>query len=440
MAQVIEEARLIMADITNNNNKFWEGKVLDDDTVQCRWGRVGDEGQTGEWQGGVAFLNKKVREKEAKGYKRQSVISDVPVRNTNAPKPINNKTELSRIATSQVETGGNALVNQLLKRLAEANVHSILSATTLTYDTTKGTFSTPLGIVTADAINEARQLLVDIGNFVSNADYNNNIFSRKINEFLTLVPQNIGRIRTTPQGLFPNMTVVQEKNDLLDALEASLQNVLSTTKSPSDNHDSKVFDLKLFLVEDTATINRIKAKYAATRHRQHTSSNFEVKRIYAVEMPSMLSAYQKGGLPLGNIQEYWHGTRIHNVLSILKTGLKCAPPSTAAIAGKMFGNGIYFSDQSTKSLNYAVGSAPGQSGGWDGGSTFMFLADVAMGNTYNALSNSENFPKRGYDSTSAYGGKCKSSWGGTLMNNEFIVYKDNQFNITFLVEFTKDGR
>jgi poly [ADP-ribose] polymerase len=92
----------------------------------------------------------------------------------------------------------------------------------------------------------------------------------------------------------------------------------------------------------------------------------------------------------------------------------------------MFGDGLYFSDQSTKALNYATNFWRG------GGSTrriFMFLADVAMGKAYTPSGWGRDFPRKGYDSTFAKGGKSSVS------NNEMIVYKTNQANLKYLIEF-----
>ena len=92
----------------------------------------------------------------------------------------------------------------------------------------------------------------------------------------------------------------------------------------------------------------------------------------------------------------------------------------------MFGNGVYFSDQSTKSLNYAYGY-------WGGGQAdnncFMFLADVAMGKYFVPPGPSVRLPLSGYDSTFAQAGKSG------VVNNEMIVYKTCQINPRFLVEF-----
>jgi poly [ADP-ribose] polymerase len=92
----------------------------------------------------------------------------------------------------------------------------------------------------------------------------------------------------------------------------------------------------------------------------------------------------------------------------------------------MFGNGLYFSDQSTKSLNYAYGY-------WGGGSRdnncLMFLVDVRMGKYYVPRSYNEHFPKAGHDSTFA-----KANKSG-VYNNEMIVYTLPQANLTHLIEF-----
>jgi poly [ADP-ribose] polymerase len=92
----------------------------------------------------------------------------------------------------------------------------------------------------------------------------------------------------------------------------------------------------------------------------------------------------------------------------------------------MFGDGLYFSDQSTKALNYATNFWRG------GGSTrriFMFLADVAMGKPYTPSGWGRDFPRRGYDSTFAKGGVSSVS------NNEMIVYETNKANLKYLIEF-----
>ena len=91
--------------------------------------------------------------------------------------------------------------------------------------------------------------------------------------------------------------------------------------------------------------------------------------------------------------------------------------------------GIYGSDQSTKSLNYAQGY---WSKGAKDNNCFMFVMDMAMGKEYIPSGPSQNLPKPGYDSTYAVGGKSG------VMNNEMIVYNINQVNLKYLIEFSEN--
>ena len=124
--------------------------------------------------------------------------------------------------------------------------------------------------------------------------------------------------------------------------------------------------------------------------------------------------------------ELWHGTRVSNLLSILRSGFVIPPANAPHCTGRMFGNGVYFSDQSTKSLNYSFGY-------WGGArerNCFMLLNDVAMGKHFVPKLWSHTYPKKRYDSTFA-----KARWSGVI-NNEMIVYDTRQINPKYLIEFS----
>jgi poly [ADP-ribose] polymerase len=97
----------------------------------------------------------------------------------------------------------------------------------------------------------------------------------------------------------------------------------------------------------------------------------------------------------------------------------------------MFGPGVYFSDQSTKSIRYATG-AWGGSGAKD--RKFMFLADVAMGKMYIPSGATHAKCPSGYDSTFAKGGQS------SVANNEMIVYHLGQVKPVIIMECTPHGK
>lgn len=420
MATLIEEVRLIFSDLKGNNNKYWNGKLYDDNRVIVEWGRIGSSGQDQDMGVvGKRFLDRKKNEKIRKGYTELKVLSD------SAETKVIANGSLHEIAKKQIQSD-NPLVDKLIERLVKQNVHKITSETEIKYNANTGTFSTPLGIVTLDAISEARTILADIDVHITKGDTTSDTIASLISQYMRLIPQKIkGRLDIAK--IFPDKNAIKNQSDILDALEASYNTVTTQPQTVKKKKvkEEVVFSVKLSLASQDK-VDEISKLYKKTLHRNHSASHLNVKTVYEVHIASMAEAFEKKGKAIGNIMQLWHGTKAANLLSILKSGLKVSPPSTANITGKLFGNGIYGTDISTKALNYAYGY-------WDGKreqNCFMFLCDFALGKTYIPKGqNYGSFPKKDYDSTFA-----KSGESG-VQNNEMIVYNDYQVNLLFLIEF-----
>jgi poly [ADP-ribose] polymerase len=441
MSGVVREAKYIKSDLRKNNNKFWYITEFDNATVETHWGRVGDDGQrkTKDFpsQGAATtFFDKKCKEKERAG--RNGEIAYRPLQTIEGGEgavKVQSKSKkvggsrLKEIAKKQIKTN-NPTVAKLIDYLTKVNAHNITTATggQLTFNDTTGLFSTPLGIVTQDAIDDANDILVEVGDMVVDGDYGRKMANRT-NDFLMLVPQDIGRKRLDVRVFWRDLAAVQKQKAIVDSLQASLVTATSDPKrkkTAKSKPEDKVFDVQLFLVQDSKVISRIKKKYRQTCQSMHQCSHLKVKTVYTVQIATMKDAFDSDGSKVGNVMELWHGTRASNLLSILKGGLIIPPSTSSNVTGRMFGDGLYFSDQSTKSLNYAYGYWGG--GGRDS-NCFMFLADVAMGKYFVPRGATRSLPMRGYDSTFA-----KASKSG-VYNNEMIVYKVSQANLTYLIEF-----
>jgi poly [ADP-ribose] polymerase len=135
-----------------------------------------------------------------------------------------------------------------------------------------------------------------------------------------------------------------------------------------------------------------------------------------------------------NRKLFWHGSRNENWWSILDSGL-ILRPTNAVITGRMYGDGLYSADRARKSLGYTSirGSYWAKGNAQKG---FMGLFDVYLGNSYRAqkhepwmysLTHSKLQEKGSYDSLFA-------ERGADLYNNEYIVYKEEQMTIRYLVE------
>lgn len=430
MSTIVESGRYILTSLQSNNNKWWEIVRFDDHRCETHFGRVGDAGQRntkqfGSEQEAIKFYNQICKEKSRKGYQPVQTLEG-----SSATQKVVGKEDVKALALQQIQFT-SPLVRDLVTYLSERNVHSILEQTTMTFDASRGTFSTPLGIVTDQAIQNARHMLTQIANRVAGSQWSDPQLTPLVNSYLMLIPQNIGRRRQEARDLFPDLTAIQRQNALLDGLEASLQAVLAAPAGEPTRTSAPVFNVKLEYVEDGKEIDRIRKKFRSTAQAMHESRHLDVKTVYLVEIEHMRKAFEQDGAKMQNIWEMWHGSRASNVLSILKSGFTVPPAQSKHCTGRLYGDGIYHSDQSTKALNYAFGY-------WDGGTrdnlAYMFLNNVAMGNYYTPAGTGERLPKPGYDSTFAVGGKSG------VLNNEMIVYKTSRLDSVFLVAFSPGGK
>jgi poly [ADP-ribose] polymerase len=297
----------------------------------------------------------------------------------------------------------------------------------MNYNVDSGLFSTPIGVVTKETVSQARDILVKMDPFAINNAFTKPDYIHLLEDYMMLIPQKIGR-KFDPATIFSSRADLLKQNDVLDSLEASITSILnSSAPVPTDVPEEKsIFNVKVELMDDPKEFKRIYDFFLSTKNNSHVSSRYKLKKVYLIEINHMKKAYDPVGTKLGNVMELWHGTKASNILSILKSGLVMPNPRASNFTGAMFGLGLYFSDQSTKSLNYATNY---WNGSGDSSKTFMFVADVAMGKAFTPTGASQNLPKPGFDSTYAIGGKSGVS------NNEMIVYNLNQCNLKYLCEF-----
>ena len=418
---------LIYVDTNGNNNKFYELTELPDG-VSVRYGRVGSEGTTRVYRGYSAYETKK-REKLRKGY--------VPFAGDPQPAAAVNR---GADAQASVIKGLFAKETPAAMALAESlvsnNRHSIALGTggKITVSDS-GAVTTALGPVTRAQLVEAAALLDGIDRKLPPASA---VPSRDISAYLTLIPQRIANLRDTDKWLTREW--VREQRDLLDALRTAV-----TLNAPaSANDDVEPMQSRHTLVEvakGSKVFKDIEKRFRDSMNSIHAAASYKPVRVWAVTDENA-PEWDKLMEDRKWHRTLWHGTTAGNVLSILRTGLICPPSSDAryATSGRMFGDGVYFSDQSTKSLNYAVGAWYRNTGT---GNPMMFLSDVAMGREYRTTaSDTASSAVRAARTGKDHKGRPHTSLfvkAGTcgVRNNEMIVWDSPAIKITYLVEFAK---
>ena len=430
-ATIVEHKKCICVEFGDtNNNKVWQYTIYNDGTALTEWGRVGKALQSKMTTASIA--HKKWDEKTNADNKPDKRYTEVKAVDTGGSISVSSIKDaaLKDIARKQIKSS-NPIVADLIEFLVKVNAHNIFQASggRIQYDTSTATFKTPLGVIAPEQVDEARVLLSDLGNFVAHQNFGQ-IALEKLNQYLRLIPHDVGMKKITPVMILPDLAAVQKENDLLDGLATSFINVTEVKpdkKTVKKVDDPQIFQVDMDIVNDRAEINRINSYYEKTKKTMHQSCHYKLKQVYSVHIKSEKEAFEKYGRPIANVMELFHGSKCSNLISIFRQGLIIPPSSSPHCTGRLGGDGIYGTDISSKALNYATNF-------WNGGGKtdriFMFLCDFAMGKMYRSKGYGDYKTHRdGYDSTFMEGGK----YG--LSNNEMIVYKTSQVNLKYLIEF-----
>ncbi len=312
--------------------------------------------------------------------------------------------------------------SRVINMMVSENVHNITSNTTIKF-TNRG-FETSLGPVTEPHLDKAADALGalrDQFNGVQQLDDTDRDVRDANSEYFSLIPRAFGyRITSSDMILTPDK--LAEEFDLLDNLRTAVRAGLNS--GDDDNDDRVSIDL-VQLNRTDAEFQRINDYYESTKHRSHDSGRYRIKNMYTLNIPSVQGRYDPVAAKLGNVQELFHGTKTANMLSISLNGLIIPPTGAAHVTGRMFGNGIYGANCSTKALNYATNFWGGRANKTK--TAFMLIVNFAMGREYVAHSHRYQGAPSGYDSV--WGKK-----GQALLNDELIVYNLNQATITHVLE------
>ncbi len=423
---IIKEDMLIFVDSGNNNNKFYHMKLNADNSIDIEYGRVGNAGQKTRKTGGEHEYQKVMREKTKKGYE----ISNISLENSKTTQNV----DLLDLAMSQIEHSDQK-VKDLINRLVAKNIHNITTSTKISFNKDSNLFMTPLGPVTSTGILKAKLILGDIAKIIEKAKksksdpLNDNTFTHLNEDYFKIIPTKISNLRIKSAYMLITQDKIDEQFNICDTLEQTLQ--LMITQKDINKDDSKdtkkeeVFKVKINLVEDKKIIKKINEKFNDSKNSSHgrTVNNLTIENIYEVSLGKEAENFRSD---LSNIMELWHGTKVVNLLSILKSGLLMPKETPGKTTGAMFSTGLYFSDQSTKSLNYCDGMLWNNSSKQD--KVYMFLAEVAMGNYQVPRGPTSKKPDKGYDSYFAQAGKSG------VMNNEMIVFDTNQIKLKYILE------
>jgi poly [ADP-ribose] polymerase len=459
---VVRVETLNKTDLTGGNNKYYlieahaskDGKKF---RLYSRYGRVGHHGTEEERipeqhrPSLDAAFESLFAEKTSprKGYvpvkvaqsKMGSAVAQTMVLSDDVKKDkiITTGGNGAGVAAIQLHTTVEKLVTRLYAEAGQA-VRNQLSGTLQT------SAENPLGTLTLTQIDEGRRILQEAQALLTKKpDLKDSIDKRLLdfsNQFYSAIPQTI-ELRPRPSEgkaqmdawlkkmCLNNAKILDDKEDLLQLL-SDVQGAVSGFATTDIGAKYAEIGCTYDYLDAKDDARRRVEDYMQSSRSRHHDWKCSVVNVWKCGVKGQKDKYVDTMKGVGNIKPLFHGSGPQNILGICKHGLLMRPPGVY-ITGSMFGNGLYFADQSSKSEQYAFGRYGGGSG--KGDSYFMFVADVALGKIkkYQDSQSSLTKPPNGYDSV-------QGEKGSGLMHNEFIVYSIQQHILQYLVEFRTSSR
>jgi len=493
-------AMLNQTNLTQNNNKFFLIQALEIGgkfATWFRWGRVGYSGQTNLQQcesrdEAISIFTRKFSDKTCnewcgtihRKFKTHSgkytllpVESLTQSAEDNAGKPAEITTV--KYADSRLDKSIYDLICLISSRETFERELQIAGI-----DLTR----MPLGKISDKMIKDAYKVLDEIEAILLSKTTPSSRRSSLIelsSKFYTIIPHNFGFSKGI-NYVIDSITVLREKVDLIETLgqikesNDDISRIVKKEEIVRENPiDEKYNILKygLRVVDPKSREFAMIDEYRESTHGPTHSCFAKLLNVFSLDSGS---PDKKKNRTLGSTHLLWHGSRLTNWFSILTHGLKIAPPE-APHTGYMFDKGIYTADCFSKSANYCF-SSPGQRG-------LLVLCEVDLGKSKEAMEADYSISEKlgnEFHSTKGVGrfvpasfaktedgvlipsgglvdrvsgdrlgsldsGGRKSSRfippataaNGSLLYNEYIVYKTDQVRMKYLVEVeftrTKDA-
>eukprot|EP00794_Sanderia_malayensis_P018644 gene18644-20525_t len=462
----IWDAMLNQTNLKFNNNKFYLMQLLEEDkankfAVWFRWGRVGNTGATNlircgnDLERAKKTFREKFQDKTKNDWESRHDFEkvfgkyDLLKMDYDASSTTAEEDSIDGANDVKVEKKESQL-DKRLQALIEliCNVQDMEQAVMeMKYDAKKA----PLGKLTKEQIKAGYSALKRIDTCITQKNFGSGLIMA-CDEFYTRIPHVFGMHRPP---LIRTKEDVQKKLDLLEALgdiEIALKIISEnqdTLLHPIDRHYNAL-NCNVEVMEHSEDEFKMIEKYVQNTHAAtHNTYKMQVQEVYKINR----TEEDKNFNDCGNKKLLWHGSRLTNYVSILKQGLRIAPPE-APVTGYMFGKGVYFADISSKSANYCYPSRSKNTG-------LVMLCEVALGKSKELLAadyDADKLPKE-YNSVMGLGrtapdpsdiyslpngtvvpyGKptdtgVLNSNGYTLNYNEYIVYDTKQIRFKYLVK------
>jgi len=247
-------------------------------------------------------------------------------------------------------------------------------------------------------------------------------------KLFVIIPRKMKNIRDcTIQSKEEIPSVLQREQNLLDVMAAKVFYSGKVTNYEKDKTILEDNDLDISLITSEKKINQIKG-FMGNNGKQFVRAF----RVHNKNTDKSFERYmKKNNLSKNDIHYLYHGSKNMNYWNIMVQGQKLNPK--APITGKMFGHGLYYANKAEKSIKYtSLKGSYYAHGTSDIGYLAVFKVvyknplDVSVHDSWMCNIRTKD-DIRGHDALFAHA-------GSSLLNDEIIVYDENQVTLQYLIE------
>lgn len=472
---VFKRYTLNFTDIINNNNKFYNLECIESNDSKfyllTTYGRVGASGVK-EYR---LCTDKSDVEKEAlsiikaknkKGYVEVKLLKSDVGSDVGKSKVEANSVSIDTLKKMGVEVKEENESSKLHPKVQDL-VRTWFGVTQEFIELNLDVKKCPLGQLSLDQIDKAKQILEETRTQVHSKKPDVQELNKLTSLYYSNIPHVLGHRINADALRFDDDTKIDRAFDILDVFSdaKNIQGVISKRNSVDSQFNTLNANLE-YLDESDPTWKWIDSMLHQTRASNHSFlGKLKTHKIFKVARKNEQDVFLKNAekiakecgrfqpsetysklvasrpdvpkdlqelYKMANVCPGWHGTRRANMIGITTKGLLIRP-SGVIHAGSMYGDGIYWATNSTKSINYCdvKGSYWAQGGNK---TAYLFLADVAYGN-YKMANGSYLYNKKNISPAHSVFAKA----GGGVYNDELITYNptgaDQQHNIRYIIEF-----
>lgn len=280
--------------------------------------------------------------------------------------------------------------------------------------------------VSDEAIDKVQNLIYNLEG-VNDVDS----FNKILIEIVEVIPRKMKDVAEV---------LVSDKRDFRQKIikEQSLLDNIRTARGADANEKQEGgtvldrFGLEIFR-SDEATTKQVVSHL-------HPETQNQVKAVYTVHnlrtYGNMCSYMESRGMDKADVHFLYHGSLNANQWGLITQGPHANPPKGVTITGKMFGYGVYFADNSKKSVNYTSLSGSYWAHGEEE-TAFLQVYKVAYNKPLDLYRWDPSCSMMRKGNIGAHDAVFAHKNKGFLVNNEIIAYDDRAFTIAYLIELTR---